>query len=129
MIILMVLSTVIILAVSFSAMDYVVRGCASLTNKTMRNFAFTVATNPLFTISLNVIVSYLIMAFTGAGAIAGLANLGSSVIAGLFGPMYMRRRFASFADGDEKQKPVAASRVWTWLKAFRSSIEAWTYKF
>lgn len=126
MIALFIISCIIVLAVTFTTLDYIVRGCSSIRIKAVRNFMFEVCCSIPFTVLVNILVSYFLLSFTGAGVIAGMANLGSSVIVGIFGSHYMRRRFA--AATDPENNPVLAARVWKWMKGMRASIWAWTHR-
>lgn len=121
-----VISIVIILAVTFTTLDYIVRACASIRIKTVRNFMFAVCCSIPFTVLVNILVSYFLLSFTGAGAVAGMANLGSSVIVGIFGSHYMRRRFAIATDPENN--PVFAARIWKWMKGMRTRIWTWTHR-
>lgn len=122
MIAMFVISCIIVLAVTFTTLDYIVRGCSSIRIKAVRNFMFEVCCSIPFTVLVNILVSYFLLSFTGAGAIAGMANLGSSVVVGIFGPAYMRRRFATINDPDSK---MLASRVFSWMNKEMTSLRVW----
>lgn len=85
--------TVITVAVTFTVYSYIVGGLISMGENMLARFAARVMFSVPMAVLVNIGVSMFLLAFTGSGALAGMANLASSIIAGIFGPRYMKHRY------------------------------------
>jgi len=90
--------TIVDVIITASIMMSVLEALGSVKFVRLRVLLFKSLNNPLIAFLLNFAISNILAYFTGGGMVSGLANLLSSVLVGIFLPMYTRNRYSAFMD-------------------------------
>lgn len=115
MILMFVIFVSICTTVTFISLDYITIGCARMPGNRIKYIIFQFMSSLPVTVIVNICLSYFLVSFTGAGMLAGMSNLASSIIVGIFAPRWMRSRFDKVSDPD----------YIPWLNRLRTSIKGY----
>ena len=85
--------TLIDIAITGYLLDLVMKVIINVRPKKLRVGFYRLFNNGVTAFLLNLSISNMLAYFTGQGLIAGMANLGSSVLVALFLPMYLKQRY------------------------------------
>ena len=90
--ILLIVDTIITVAIMNSVMNLL----CGVRPEFMRIFLLKIMNHPITAFLTNLTISSILSYFTGEGMIAGMANLLSSVLVGVFLPRYTSQKYARF---------------------------------